>query len=74
MLDLNLGRGDMSGFDVARALRARSGEQPYLVAITGYPDDILPLAIDAGFDRLVCKPVGTRELNDLLASVEHALA
>lgn len=74
LLDLNLGRGGMSGFDVARALRATCGDQPYLVAVTGYSDDILPLARDAGFDRLVCKPLSTRELNELLAAVEHALA
>ncbi|WP_242343364.1 PocR ligand-binding domain-containing protein [Anaeromyxobacter terrae] len=53
----DLGLPGMSGYDVARALRAGGSNGVRLVAVSGYaqPDD-LKRATDAGFDGHVAKP------------------
>lgn len=66
LLDLQL--PDVSGYDVARALRAHpSGRERYIAAITGrcQPRD-LDRAREAGFDRYLVKPVDLPKLKDLL--------
>jgi CheY-like chemotaxis protein len=65
----DIGLPGMSGYDVARALRADTGHaQPQLVAVSGYalPED-LRKAADAGFDRHVAKPPAPGEIERLLA-------
>ena len=65
----DIGLPGMSGYDVARALRADTGRaQPEMVAVSGYalPED-LRKAADAGFDRHVAKPPAPGEIERLLA-------
>jgi CheY-like chemotaxis protein len=65
----DIGLPGMSGYDVARALRADTGRaQPQMVAVSGYalPED-LRKAADAGFDRHVAKPPAPGEIERLLA-------
>jgi len=64
----DIGLPGMSGYDVARALRASAGGALELVAVSGYaqPED-LRAALEAGFDRHVAKPPDPDELERLLA-------
>jgi CheY-like chemotaxis protein len=57
----------MSGYDVARALRAAS-VSGRIVAVSGYaqPQD-LRKAAEAGFDRHVAKPPDPAEIERLLS-------
>lgn len=71
---------DMTGYDVARQIRATShGSKIVVIAMTGYgaPED-RARAIDAGFDLHLVKPVDPDDLIELLAGcaaggVPHAL-
>ena len=60
---LDVGLPGMDGYELARAIRAKCGDQPYLVAATGYgqPDD-RRRAIEAGFDLHLVKPVSIDDL------------
>lgn len=64
----DIGLPGMSGYDVARALRAELPEGLQLVAMSGYaqPED-LKRAADAGFDRHLAKPADPDEIRRLLA-------
>ena len=59
----------MSGFDVARALRADpAAAGAALVAVSGYAqDEDRRKAREAGFDALLAKPAAADELARLLA-------
>jgi CheY-like chemotaxis protein len=64
----DIGLPGMSGYDVARALRARmTGVE--LFALSGYaqPDDV-KAAIEAGFDGHVAKPASLADIERLLAT------
>lgn len=65
---LDIGLPDMSGYDVARALRARAdGATFYLAAITGYGTaEDRRRAYAAGFDRHLLKPAKSSEIAELL--------
>jgi PAS domain S-box-containing protein len=65
---LDIGLPGMSGYDVARALRARPElGRPVLVAVTGYgSEEDRRLAEEAGFDRHLVKPVDLDALQQLL--------
>jgi len=66
---LDLGMPVMSGYEVARALRA-SPSIPLLVAVTGWGDeDAKRKSREAGFDHHVVKPVSEPVLLELLATV-----
>ncbi|HEX4882664.1 MAG TPA: ATP-binding protein [Casimicrobiaceae bacterium] len=67
LLDIGLPR--MSGYDVARALRAHPATRlSTIVACTGYGrDEDRDLATAAGFDRHTVKPVEAQTLVDILA-------
>lgn len=67
--DINLG-GGMSGYDVARAIRARSADpQPILIAVTAHtPDQVGHRAKESGFDLQLTKPVDFEDLPRLLSS------
>jgi PAS domain S-box-containing protein len=63
----DVGLPGMSGYDVARELRAGAGTAVRLVAVTGYAqaDDLLAAA-EAGFDHHMAKPVSVEEIERLL--------
>ena len=66
----DIGLPEMSGFDVARALRDEPGpSQPTLIALSGYagPEDVAR-GKEAGFDAHLAKPPSIEVLSHLLAS------
>jgi CheY-like chemotaxis protein len=64
----DLGMPDMSGYEIARRMRQLSGARhALLVAVTGgRRADALCIAKEAGFDRLLLKPVGLEALEEVL--------
>ena len=66
---LDIGLPGMSGYEVARQLRARAEFQGVLLlAMTGYGQQAdRNRAQDAGFDRHLTKPVDPQQLQDMLA-------
>lgn len=65
---LDIGLPDMSGYEVARALRARAAGRPlYLAAVTGWgqPEDRVQ-AIAAGFDQHILKPTNAAKILQIL--------
>ncbi len=67
---LDIGLPGMSGYDVARALRARSENQGVvLAAVTGYgQDDDLRRSREAGFDYHLTKPLAPGALTAFVAA------
>jgi CheY-like chemotaxis protein len=68
---LDLGMPGMSGYEVARALRARpDGDRVILVAATGWgqPQD-RQATREAGFDLHLVKPAALATLRDVLGTV-----
>jgi CheY-like chemotaxis protein/two-component sensor histidine kinase len=61
--------GGVTGYDVARAIRAWGEKSPpYLIALTGYGrDDDRKRAADAGFDIHLTKPIAPSALELLIA-------
>ena len=69
---LDIGMPRVTGYDVARALRARGVNVP-LIALTGWGQAAdREQALAAGFDHHLVKPVAIPLLVDLLASLENA--
>jgi CheY-like chemotaxis protein len=71
---LDIGMPDISGYDVARELRARAnaqGRRLHLVALTGWgqPAD-RTRAFDAGFDQHVIKPADAAKLKQIIRIAE----
>jgi signal transduction histidine kinase len=68
---LDIGLPGMSGYEVARALRARPDlGPPVLVALTGYGgEEDRQRSREAGFTRHLVKPVDLDELRHLLATL-----
>jgi two-component system CheB/CheR fusion protein len=65
----DVGLPGMSGYDVAKALRATPGPRALLVALTGYgSDENRRCALAAGFDAHVVKPVSPEQLEQLVAT------
>jgi signal transduction histidine kinase/ActR/RegA family two-component response regulator len=64
---VDIGLPILDGFGVAREVRRQLGAAPYLVAVTGYGrDQDHESAADAGFDRLVTKPLSADQARELL--------
>jgi signal transduction histidine kinase len=65
----DIGMPEMSGYDLARAIRARTDiTQPTLIALTGYGKDTDRLeAVRSGFDFHMCKPVSLEALAQIFA-------
>jgi DNA-binding response OmpR family regulator len=64
---LDVGLPVLDGYEIARAVRAKHGRAPTLIAATGYgqPRDRLA-ATDAGFDHHFVKPVSMQDLLSVL--------
>ena len=72
-LDIRL--PDMSGYDVAREIRARLGRSVYIAALTGWDGAIEMAQITAaGFDERVLKPTDGAMLRAVVRSAEASLA
>jgi CheY-like chemotaxis protein len=70
---VDIGLPDLSGYEVARALRADFGAAMYLAAITGWgqvEDRVKALA--AGFDQHVLKPIDSSRLRGIISCAEAA--
>ena len=65
---LDIGLPDITGYEVARTLRARAGDRPlFIAAVTGWgqPAD-LDKAYAAGFDHHVTKPASMQKLSQIV--------
>ena len=71
---LDIGLPGMSGYELARALRAAAGARaPRLVALTGYGTALdRARAMEAGFDEHLVKPVAPPHLLSMLRRLLHA--
>ena len=70
---LDIGLPDLSGYEVARRLRASPhGQDIYIAALTGWgePAD-RARATAAGIDQHVTKPASVDKLRELLAAASH---
>jgi PAS domain S-box-containing protein len=69
---LDIGLPGMSGYEVARALRAQpENRELILVAVTGYgQEEDCRQSQEAGFDRHLVKPVEPKALQELVASLK----
>lgn len=68
---LDIGPPGMSGYEVARQLRASEQRRSMLlVAVTGYGQDAdRQLALEAGFDHHVVKPLDPATLEKIVESI-----
>lgn len=72
LLDIEL--PDMTGYDVARQLRAGQTQPMFLAAVTGWEGARDPnFALAAGFDRHLLKPAGHERIQLLLDEAEQQL-
>jgi len=71
LIFLDIGLPGMTGFDVARTLRAHEETpKPRLIAVTGWGDEHnISLAREAGFDRHLTKPVDPLEIERVLKTL-----
>jgi signal transduction histidine kinase/CheY-like chemotaxis protein len=67
---LDIGLPQMSGYDLARAIRRLScGSMTLLVAVTGWGQDKdRQLALEAGFDHHMVKPVRFEQIEEILSN------
>ncbi len=64
---VDIGLEEMDGYEVARHLRKELGQATFLVALTGFSNtEDRRLALGAGFDAYLTKPVDLEELSRLL--------
>jgi len=67
---LDIGLPGQNGYEVARELRRRHGEAPFLIALTGWgQDEDRRLAQEAGFDCHLVKPVDPDTIGRVLECV-----
>jgi CheY-like chemotaxis protein len=71
---LDIGLPDMSGYDVAREIRALGATPARLIALTGWgPDEVADQAADAGFDQYLTKPADPALLEQILSNVAASI-
>lgn len=65
---LDIGLPDQDGYEVARQLRGELAYKGFLIALTGYGQyEDREQAKEAGFDQHLTKPVGLREMEQVLS-------
>jgi two-component system, sensor histidine kinase len=70
---LDIGLPDMTGYEVARRMREVPGmEQAFMIALTGYGQERdRELAVDAGFNEHVVKPIDFERIRSLNLSTHQ---
>lgn len=73
---IDIGLPDMSGHDLARALRIMAGDRPLrLVALSGWSQPrVINASMDAGMDLHVVKPIGYTALRGILGDATRSVA
>jgi CheY-like chemotaxis protein len=67
----DLGLPDISGFEVARAIRTRHGSELYLASLTGWDQPAeRARALAAGFDQHLIKPANVSCFRQIMAAAE----
>lgn len=76
MVLLDIGMPGIDGYETVRRMRQRRpAAEIIVVAVTGLPDEEHKRrAYDSGFDLFVSKPIGTKQLRDLLALLDPSIA
>jgi CheY-like chemotaxis protein len=71
---LDIALPDMSGYEVARAIRDASGRRRFLVAATGYAQERdRRLALESGFDQHLAKPMTADSVRSLMRTAARYL-
>jgi len=73
---LDIGLPGMSGWDVARCLKAREAtKKPYIIALTGYGQNAdHHRSVDAGVDLHLTKPIDPTVLEQILCRFQQAIS
>lgn len=70
----DIGLPDISGYELARTLRAKQRDRLYLAAITGWDQaQDVRTALDAGFDQQVTKPAGADLIQAIMGAASREL-
>lgn len=71
LMIVDIGMPEMDGYELVRALQTTNPGNIPIVALTGYGfSHDREKALSAGFSRHVTKPIGIRELYDVLSLVD----
>jgi len=71
---LDIGLPDISGYDVAREIRASDAAPLRLIALTGWGrEEVAQQAADAGFDQYLTKPADPALLEKILNEVASSV-
>jgi len=71
---IDIGLPEVDGYEVARQIHAQLEPRPFLVALTGYGQDIdRERAREAGFDAHLTKPISPDELAGTIAKLSREL-
>ena len=64
---LDIGLPDMSGVEVGRTIRSyKEGKDIPILALTGFGKSVEEECLSAGFDEVLAKPIGFKELTAIL--------
>lgn len=67
---IDIGLPEIDGYEVAARIRRRVGDAVRLIALTGYGDpEARDLAMNAGFDEHLVKPVDPDRLAELIRAM-----
>jgi len=68
---VDIGMPEMDGYELVQTLQATNASDIPIIALTGYGfSHDREKALSAGFSRHVTKPIGIRELYDILSLVD----
>ena len=66
---VDIGLPDLNGYEVARNIREQAQQPDLLIALTGYGQEKdIALAVEAGFDLHLTKPIDPEELVAIVGS------
>jgi len=71
LMIVDIGMPEMDGYELVQTLQATNASDIPIIALTGYGfSHDREKALSAGFSRHVTKPIGIRELYDILSLVD----